>query len=157
VHTMTNGPTSRGPVYIALLLLGLVIAAFGAAILSLHRPGDGSGQTLTSETYMDRVNQLLGNADPQRGDVLIDQYQCGSCHRIAAPNNIAPGYEDIAVRAATRRPPLIAPAYIYESIIHPAAFVVEGYVAAMPQNYAERLSDQELGDIIAYLLTPDAK
>jgi mono/diheme cytochrome c family protein len=62
----------------------------------------------------------------------------------------------IAERAAARRPPLAAAAYIYESITHPTAYIVEGFSGAMPQNYPERLSERELGDIIAYLLTPDA-
>ena len=97
----------------------------------------------------------MQDADPTNGASLIEQYECVACHRIAV-NNIAPKFVDIAERAATRRPPLTAAAYIYESIVHPAAFVVDGYNTVMPQNFRDRLSDRELGDIIAYLLTPDA-
>jgi hypothetical protein len=63
----------------------------------------------------------------------------------------------IAARAATRRPPLSAAEYVYESITTPTAYVVEGFQPAMPPNYPERLTDQELGDIIAYLLSGDAE
>jgi hypothetical protein len=52
---------------------------------------------------------------------------------------------------------LSAEAYICESITHPAAFVVENYAAAMPQDFGSRLSPGELGDIIAYLLTSEAR
>jgi hypothetical protein len=55
-------------------------------------------------------------------------------------------------RAATRREPLTAAAYIYESILYPAAHVVADYPNVMPQNFPQRLSNKELGDLIAYLL-----
>ncbi|MBC8099359.1 MAG: hypothetical protein H7Y11_07945, partial [Armatimonadetes bacterium] len=55
-------------------------------------------------------------------------------------------------RTATRRPPLTAEAYLYESILYPTAYEVEGYTGQMPRTYGE-LSDRDLGDIIAYLLT----
>ena len=102
------------------------------------------------------MTTLLQDADPANGASLIEQYECVACHRLAVANNSAPPFVDVAERAATRRPPLTAAAYIYESIVHPAAFVVAGYNTVMPQNFRDRLSDRELGDIIAYLLTPDA-
>jgi hypothetical protein len=33
---------------------------------------------------------------------------------------------------------------------------VEGFSPAMPQNYPDLLTGRDLGDIIAYLLSPDA-
>lgn len=112
---------------------------------------------LTSSTYMDKVSALLNGADPARGASLVEQYGCVACHRQGAANKMAPAFVGIAERAATRRPPLTAPAYIYESITSPAAFTAPGkYNAVMPENFRERLSDRELGDIIAYLLKPDA-
>ncbi len=79
-----------------------------------------------------------------------------ACHRLGVASKIAPTFEGIAERAASRRAPLTAAAYIYESITHPTAYVVEGFQPAMPQNFSERLTDRELGDIIAYLLTTSA-
>ena len=55
------------------------------------------------------------------------------------------------------RLPLPADAYIYESIINPAVFIVEGYNDVMPHDFATRMSQQELADVLAYLLTPDAR
>ncbi len=111
---------------------------------------------LSPDSYLNQVNALLQDADPAQGSVLVEQYGCIACHRIGAANKIAPAFVGIADRAATRRPPLTAAAYIYESITNPTAFEVEGFNPAMPQNFRERLSDRELGDIIAYLLTADA-
>jgi cytochrome c oxidase subunit 2 len=112
---------------------------------------------LTAESYLDIVNPLLAEGDAADGAQLVEQYGCIACHRLAGNAHIAPLFEGIADRAGTRRPPLSAEAYIYESITHPAAFVVESYAAAMPQDFAIRLTPDELGDIIAYLLTPDAR
>jgi cytochrome c oxidase subunit 2 len=111
---------------------------------------------LTENTYMDKVASLLGSANAENGARLLEKYNCVVCHRIGAENKIAPAFVGVAERAATRRPPLNAPAYIYEAITHPTAFVVKGFSPVMPQNFSELLSDRELGDIIAYLLTPTA-
>src|SRR6185369_5686252 len=106
---------------------------------------------LTADTYMDKVAVLLQDADASRGAALVEQFGCTACHREGAVNKIAPSYEGIAARAATRRPPLTAAAYIYESITNPMVYVVDGFNPAMPQNFAQQLSDRQLGDIIAYL------
>ncbi len=112
---------------------------------------------LSTNTYMDKVTVLLQDANPENGASLIEEYGCVACHRFGVASKVAPSFEGIAERAASRRPPLTAPAYIYESITHPTAYVVEGFQPAMPQNFSERLTDRELGDIIAYLLTPIAR
>ena len=149
-------PARAWPVYIALLVLAIVFIVFMIEFISASgRTENTSPENLTSDTYMETVTRLLEGANPSNGDKLIDQYECGTCHRKAA-ERIAPSFVGIAGRAATRRPPLTAAAYLYESIITPDAYVVEGYAGAMLKSYPERLTDRELGDIIAYLLTPDA-
>ncbi len=153
---------ARWPLYVAGSLLALTLAAFAALFVidsvnyeeTIH--GDLPAGTLTAATYLDKVEPLLAQADPTNGDALLTQFACVACHRAGAANGIAPAFAGIAARAAERRPPLTAAAYLYESITHPQAYVVEGFAGAMPQDFALRLSDQQLGDIIAYLLTPDA-
>jgi hypothetical protein len=141
------------------VLLGVVVLVFVFELVHMGTANDSQhpAAALTGDTYKDRVSVLLQGADPYRGGRLIDQYECWTCHRAGAVNHVAPSYEGIAGRAAARRPPLTAAAYLYESIVYPMAYVVEGYSGAMPQDYGKRLSDRELGDIIAYLLTPDAQ
>jgi cytochrome c len=111
---------------------------------------------LGADTDMDKVTALLQNANPGNGVSLIEEYGCVACHRLGVASKVAPSFEGIAERAASRRPPLSAGAYIYESIINPTSYVVDGFQPAMPQNFSGRLTDRELGDIIAYLLTPTA-
>ncbi len=148
---------SRWPVIVALVLLAMVIVIFVIAFIETVPVDNETPAALTADSYLETVTPLLENADPQRGDMLIDELGCGVCHRVGAANGIAPAFAGIADAAPDRRPPLTAAAYIYESIVHPTAFVLEGYSGAMPQNYAEIVTDVEIGDIIAYLLSADAQ
>lgn len=151
-------PPVRWPVILALLILIVfaLIFIFAFVVESGQSNAPVDNEVLSAETYIDIVAPLLAQADAENGDRLINQYECHICHREAA-ERIAPSFVGLAERAATRRTPLTAAAYIYESIMRPGAYIVEGYADAMVQNYADRLSDRDLGDIIAYLLTADAK
>lgn len=141
------------PIVIVLLLFVGITGVFLIEALS-YVTADTSGIEEPSATaYVARVEPLLVSADPARGEALIQQYECYACHIIGADNHLAPGFAGLGERAAERRPPLTAEAYLYEAILYPAVHEVEGYGGNMPQDYERRLSDDELGDIIAYLLT----
>lgn len=143
------------PVYIVLAFIVIFGALFLFEFLSFDpQPAD---ETETPEEYAQIVNALLENADPENGNLLIDTYGCSACHRIGAQHGIAPPFEGLAERAVTERPPLNAAEYIYESIVHPSVHIVEGYVNSMAQDYGTRISDDDMGDILAYLLSSDAR
>ncbi len=144
------------PVYLVIGFLIIFAAIFVYAFTNLQ-PTETTSAPITADSYQDRVAALLANAQPADAEAVVEKYGCGACHRVGAANGIAPSWVGIAERAATRRPPLTAAEYIYESITDPGAYVVDGYPDVMPKDFAQRMSDQELGDIIAYLLTPDAK
>ena len=145
----------KWPVYLASVLLGIVILIFIVALISTGNVDNSDPENLTSTTYMATVTPLMADADPEQGATLVETQACAGCHRAAA-DRVAPAFEGIADRAAARRPPLSAEAYLYESIIDPMAYVVEGYAPAMPQDFADRLSDEQVGDLIAYLLSGEA-
>jgi mono/diheme cytochrome c family protein len=125
-----------------------------------------------ADRYREALAAILPSADASRGAQWVEQFGCTVCHREGAANKIAPPFVGIAERAAARRPPLPADAYLYESITDPTAYTARDlhsesstdpaastgsdYRAAMPQDFATRLTPQQIGDIIAYLLTPDA-
>ena len=111
----------------------------------------------TNEELEAEATSLLEQGDAANGDALIEKHGCYACHRIGVQNGIAPPFVGIAETAAERHPPLTAPAYILESILYPMAHVVENFDPAMPQNYAEVLTQQELADLLAYLTSPDAQ
>src|SRR5262245_56646957 len=57
---------------------------------------------------------------------------CEICHRIGQKGTRAPDLAGIGSRAATRKPGMSGKAYIIESLLHPNAYVVEGYPPIMP-------------------------
>jgi len=57
---------------------------------------------------------------------------CEICHRIGQKGTRAPDLAGVGGRAAKMKPGTAAKAYIIESLIHPQAFVVEGYPPIMP-------------------------
>lgn len=148
----------RWPVYIAMAILGIFGAIFLIELVGLSRGSGGTAdEDLTATTYMDIVEPLLLNAIPERGAELVEQYGCQVCHGGDHAGRLAPDHALLPDIAAERRPPLTAAAYVYESIIYPGAFVVDGFQNNMPRIYGDKIPDDELGDIIAYLLMPKSE
>ena len=169
---MSNSkPSNTSARWVVLVTMGLLVLVGGVFLIEFVRASQRQAppaETLTADSYLADVTPLLANADPAHGAALIQKYECHICH-IEAGNKIAPAFTGISQRAGTRRPPLVAQAYIYESITNPGAFLApkpaspatDGaatpapttYANAMPANYKTRLAPQDIGDIIAYLLT----
>ncbi|MBX3063763.1 MAG: cytochrome c [Anaerolineae bacterium] len=79
---------------------------------------------------------------------------CSSCHPVSSGGfALGPVMSGIAERAATRVEGLTAEQYLHQSIVDPAAHVVSGYRPIMYPGYAKVLSEQDIADVIAYLLT----
>lgn len=154
---MNAKPASKGWVLYVVIAMLVVTAALFVIAMAETSSRSATGEMVSHDSYRERVNQLLANANPERGAELVVTLGCTACHREGAVNHVAPPFEGIAERAAQRRPPMPADAYIYESIAFPSAYLVEGFANAMVQNYENIVSDQDLGDMIAYLLTPDAR
>ena len=67
---------------------------------------------------------------------------------------VGPSLAGVAKRAATRKADFPAELYLYESITHPEAYVVDGFQSGiMPGNFRQRLNEQQLADLIAFLMT----
>ena len=140
-----------------LLGIGLVIG-FGVIflfeMLQFTRPTGGlDDEHISADSYLADVTPLLANADPQRGLELVRNKGCLGCHG-EDTNNLAPAYSVTHREATNRRPPMTAEGYLYESIMYPNAFKVGDYITNMPTNYVDILTPEEIGDIIAYLLSP---
>jgi hypothetical protein len=101
---------------------------------------------------------LPGN--PAAGDVLFHTFQpgagiaCTGCHRVDSDTRlIGPGLKSIGVLAQSRVPGVSAQEYIRMSIIDPSAFVVEGYPNLVPKNWGIVFSEQQVNDLVAYLMS----
>lgn len=89
-------------------------------------------------------------------------WACSSCHSITPDELrlIGPGLWNVAVRAETRIPGVDGLTYIYSSIHNPNGYIVPPDASGapypeglMPAGYGEVLTEQEYGDLVAYLLT----
>jgi hypothetical protein len=76
------------------------------------------------------------------------------CHSLEPGVQIVgPSQADIGTRAATRKPGYSAELYIYESIVNPNAYLVEGFQPdLMPKTFKETLTPQDLANVIAFML-----
>ncbi len=89
----------------------------------------------------------------ERGRALYSR-SCASCHSLERDVIIiGPSLWGIADRAWHRVIGLSADQYLRESIVNPGAFVVEGFTDVMQKNFGEVLSSDEIGDLLAFLLT----
>ena len=94
------------------------------------------------------------------GESLYDQeFGCTDCHRdgASAPDTVGtvtriqnerfaePGFDRYTVMQ-----------YIVESITRPGDYVVETYSSGlMPVNFGVRMTDQQLADIVAFIMTQE--
>jgi mono/diheme cytochrome c family protein len=110
------------------------------------------------------ITKTLPTGDPAAGEALANSLACTACH-IAAPTGPAwmatadqPG---IGTRAASRitqadytGKAASAEQYLFEAIVAPGAYLVTGFPdGVMPPTYANSLTDQNMADLIAYLLS----
>ena len=99
----------------------------------------------------------LPKGDAANGAVLFAEAingapACTTCHTLDGSTVVGPSLQGYAERAATRTD-LSAEAYTLQRITQPATHIVEGFPNAMYAQYGQKLSQQQLSDLIAYLLT----
>ena len=79
---------------------------------------------------------------------------CLTCHALTnSAFGLGPKMVGIHERAGSRVEGLSAEAYLQQSIREPSAFVVPGYRDIMYPQYAEKLSEQDMADLLAFLMT----
>jgi mono/diheme cytochrome c family protein len=95
-------------------------------------------------------------ADPiAQGQQVFTSSGCGGCHTIEGLSTgvVAPNLTQVGQVAETRQEDLSAEEYIRQSILDPNAHMVEGFQPnVMPQNYDQQLSDQQLDNLVEFLL-----
>lgn len=134
-------------------------------------PGAGGGGDVTGDpvgTDVDAiVAQLTGGevvGDPTRGETIYnnrgfsqlgERLGCSGCHvgGVQGPSTDEQ-WENIPAQRLTL--PQFAgytmEKYLVESIVNPSAYIVPGYEGVMmPQNFGERMSIQDMADIIQYI------
>ncbi len=107
--------------------------------------------------------QAGGGSSAEQGKALFNQATlgsnsapgCGTCHSLEPDKVIVgPSLAHIATRAATAVPGMSAEAFLRDSIVNPNAHVAAGFTAGvMYQYYGRDLSEQQINDLVAFLLT----
>lgn len=103
-----------------------------------------------------QTEEIVGS--PVSGELLYDaEFGCTDCHRNGAS---APDTVGTLARISDER---LAEApfagytveqYIVESITRPGDYVVDGYNSGlMPANFGVRMTDQQLADIVSFIMT----
>jgi ferredoxin/mono/diheme cytochrome c family protein/coenzyme F420-reducing hydrogenase delta subunit len=90
-----------------------------------------------------------------KGETLGTNTGCQVCHSLEpGVRLVGPSLAGVATRAETSVPGLSAKEYLRQSIVEPRAHVVESFPAnQMPPNFAETLTEQQIADIVEFLLT----
>lgn len=127
----------------AVLILGVGLWLYGGGEL-----GDGTGSRDTAPDVA---------IDPEavaRGMELANNTGCLACHSVDGSPNTGPTWKGVA---GSSRPlesgesVTADTAYLFNSIVDPAAQVVTGFAPSMPATYSESLTETEINDLVAYI------
>lgn len=124
-----------------------VIVALGAALFMF------SGESLGGST--DTTQPIV--FDPEaaaRGETLAVDTGCLACHTIDGTTGVGSTWKGLAgsSRPLTSGETVIADdAYLTTAIVDPAAQIVAGFDNLMPPDYADKLTDDQVGDLVAYI------
>jgi len=154
------GPPKRSWLPLALVGCGVLIlcvllaGAASAGYWFFRQASTGGGQPAAPDALRAELEALPeGNANAGE-EVFLSTGACGACHSLdPGVRIVGPSLGGIASSGATRRPDYPADLYIYESIVNPQAFTVQGfYGGIMPSDYKRQLSVQQLADLLAFLM-----
>lgn len=101
------------------------------------------------------------SGEPEAGKILFQRGPgggvpaCASCHSTEASEVIiGPSLAGVVSRAGERKQGMSAEDYLRESVLNPNAYVVEGFSKGiMYQKFKDVLSQEDVDNLIAYLLT----
>lgn len=134
-----------GASMLAFILLGLLLTACG---------GSQADATQPTVPNPDAVG------DPAAGREIFmtrqaDAPACISCHTVDGSSSpVGPSLQHIAAKAGSRVEGMDAVAYLRQSIVEPDAYLADNRTQArMYSGYNAALSEDQLNDLIAYLLT----
>jgi mono/diheme cytochrome c family protein len=78
---------------------------------------------------------------------------CSTCHTTNGTVVVGPSFQGYGAIAGTRAFGESAEEYTHNSIIRPASYIVSGFSNSMYNQYERALSDQDIADLTAYLLS----
>lgn len=100
----------------------------------------------------------LPEGSAQRGMSLFETRvgnlpECSSCHSLDGSRGTGPTLLGYGESAGSRRSGQSASEFTVNSILQPGTVITSGFSNIMPSNYSQHLSDQDLADLVAYVLS----
>lgn len=146
------------------VLLVVILFVFLAACTANESSGPSAmleASATEAATIAPSPSPTLDDTPRGRGELLFHEsrggFACATCHYISAGRLIGPGLSGIAERFASYELEGSLEDYLLVSILNPREYVAHGEPAypenIMPINYAELFTEEEIQDIIAYILS----
>lgn len=134
---------------VVLLALGLIVVLAACGGGGSDAPADtGSAGTVGNAARGQRLYEqtVIGQASAPG---------CVTCHSMEPGVVIVgPSHAGLGARAGGYVAGMSAEEYLRQSIIEPDAHIVDGFTpAVMYQNYGSELNEQEIADLVAYMLS----
>src|SRR5262245_63681437 len=116
--------------------VGIKVGAFAIVVMSGYSWFANSIPQIESKPPQE-LSLEGGNVTPAQlvkagEEIFHTKGTCEICHRIGQKGTRAPDLAGVGARAAKTKPGMSAKAYLLESLLQPAAYVVEGYPPIMP-------------------------
>jgi len=107
------------------------------------------------QTWITEQQQIASVSPEERGRKWAAEFGCSACHSADGTQVVGPTWKGLYehdVQLANGQTVKADDVYLKESIINTNAKIVKGFAPGiMPQNFRERLSDDQINDIIAYI------
>lgn len=136
--------------------LSVITLAFSMLILAGCTGGQAATPTFSMmlSTLPASGSAAAGEAIFQGGVLGKDLVACSACHSISGAKMDGPSLAHIATAAAARQAGQTAEEYLFTAIVYPNQVILPGYTAGrMPADYGQKLTPQQIRDVINYLLT----
>ena len=95
--------------------------------------------------------------NPERGQQVAQTAGCAGCHSIDGTKIVGPSWKGLFGKTETfadGSTAVVDAAYIRESILTPSAKVVVDFPdGVMPKTFGDQLSEEEIADLIAYIMS----
>jgi cytochrome c553 len=132
--------------------MGLMQRGILVLVLLLALVGCGAGAS------PEATEASLPAGDAARGAELFNTSvngapSCEACHTLTVETLVGPGLLGYGEQAGTQVEGQTAEDYSYTSIVRPADHVVDGFGNLMYTQYERMLSEQEIADLMAFILT----
>ncbi len=125
-----------------------LLASLLVGLLALVVAGCGGGRGEKKEAGTQPTTTTPAGGDLEKGKQIFMAQGCGGCHALSAAGTngtTGPNLDEVLKGKDA--------AFIRESIVKPDAQITEGFAPGlMPKDYGQKLSDQELNDLVAFLL-----